>query len=149
MERLRPYPLAAFCALTLAIWTTRIPLAWTNDEDTVAAKVAWSLPITAFWLAAAALLGLLLTDRFRSTPRAPTLARAFAGGTVAYWAIRLPMILVAEPPASVDSAAAFRIVHAVLALVSVGAALLAWRSLDGAGRPASPPRIRERDPIGS
>ena len=134
MERLRPYPVTAFCALTLVIWTTRIPLAWTNDEDTVAEKVAWSLPITAFWVAAAVLLVLLLADRARATPWFATVARAFALGTIAYWAVRLPMILVAEPPASVDSEAAFKVVHAVLAAVSVGAAGLAWRSLrPGAG----------------
>lgn len=129
MERLRPYPLTAFCALTLVIWTTRIPLAWTNDEDTVAEKVVWSLPITAFWVAAAVLAVLLVTDRARTTAWFAPLARAFALGTIAYWVVRTPMIMVAEPPASVDSAAAFRAVHAVLALVSVTAAALAWRSL--------------------
>ncbi|QXC62848.1 hypothetical protein KSP35_08735 [Aquihabitans sp. G128] len=139
MERLRPYPVAAFCALTLVIWTTRIPLAWTNDEDSVAAKVGWSLPITAFWVAAAVLLGLLLTDRARTTAWFATVGKAFALATIAYWAVRLPMILVAEPPASVDSEAAFKVVHAVLAAVSVTAAAFAWRSLrpgaraDGSG----------------
>jgi len=135
MERLRPYPVAVFAVLTLVIWTTRIPLAWTNDEDSVAAKVAWSLPITAFWVAAAVLLGLLLADRARSTPWFATVAKAFAIGTIAYWALRLPMILVAEPPASVTSAAAFKAVHAVLAAVSITAAAMAWRSL----RPGSAP----------
>ena len=37
VERLRPYPVAVFCGVTLLIWTNRIWLAWTNDEDTVVA----------------------------------------------------------------------------------------------------------------
>ncbi|CAN5801927.1 hypothetical protein BH10ACT1_BH10ACT1_11450 [soil metagenome] len=128
MERLRPYPVTAFCALTLFIWTTRIPLAWTNDEDSLPVKILWSVPITAFWVAAAVLLALLLTGRAVTTAWFASVARVFALGTIAYWAIRLPMIMVAEPPASVDSEAAFKVVHAVLATVSIAAATLAWRS---------------------
>lgn len=129
MHRLRPYPVAGFAAVTLVIWVNRIWLAWTNNEDTVAEKLVWSTPVTAFVLAGAAVLVLQARGADARRGRFRGLVRAFAAGTVAYWAIRLPFILVAEPPASVDSPAAFRAVHAVLAAASVAAAVLAWRSV--------------------
>jgi len=52
------------------------------------------------------------------------LVRLFAAGTVVFWAVRLPMILLNDHPAG------FLIVHTVLAVVSVVAAIAAWRSLD-------------------
>ena len=51
MDRLRPYPVTGFAALTLFIWGNRIWLAWTNPDDSVARKLVWSTPITLFVLA--------------------------------------------------------------------------------------------------
>src|SRR5690606_6876352 len=93
--RLEPWPVAVFCAVTLFIWTNRIWLAWTNDEDTVAEKLVWSTPITLFVIAAAVLAVVML----RGTDRPGAFAtgvRVFAGGTIVYWAIRAPMITFAE-----------------------------------------------------
>lgn len=126
MERLRPYPVAVFTALTLLIWSNRIWLAWTNDEDTVAEKLVWSTPITLFVLAALAVV--VAYARRVDVTDGPfrRLVRVFAGGTVVYWAIRAPMILLA------DHEVPFKVVHGVLALVSITAAVAAWRSLDRA-----------------
>ncbi len=123
MERLRPYPVATFAALTLFIWGNRIWLAWTNDEDTVAEKLVWSTPITAFVLAAVALAVLLArgTDVTVGGPR--RLVQAFAAGTTIYWAVRLPLIWLADHPLGFD------VVHSVLAIASVTAAALAWRAV--------------------
>lgn len=124
MERLRPYPVAAFAAVTLVIWGNRIWLAWTNHEDTIAEKLVWSTPITLFVIAAVTVAVLLLKGTDTSTLCFRRLVQMFAGGTVVFWAIRAPMILLA------DHEVPFKVVHAVLAVVSVVAAVAAWRSLD-------------------
>ena len=123
MERLRPYPVAVFCAVTLLTWGNRIWLAWTNDEDTVAEKIVWSVPITAFVIAAVVLSVLLLSGADRSSRGFVRLVRAFAAGTVVYWAIRFPII------AAGDWSVGFKLVHGVLAVVSSAAAVGAWRAV--------------------
>lgn len=135
MERLRPYPVAVFAALTLLIWGNRIWLAWTNDTDTVARKLVWSTPITLFVIGAVAVVVVRLRGTDPSTVGFRRLVRVFAGGTVAYWAIRAPMILLA------DHEIPFKVVHAVLALVSVVSAVAAWRSVDAADRAPSEPGV--------
>lgn len=127
LDRFRPRPVTAFALLTLVIWTTRIPLAWTNDEDTVGEKLVWSTPITLFVVAAVTLLVLQARGDGRS-PAASRLTRVFAAATVVYWAIRLTMIVAG------DWSVGFKVVHAVLAVASSGAAALAWRSLAEADR---------------
>ncbi len=125
--RLEPRPVALFCAVTLFIWGNRIWLAWTNPDDTVAEKLVWSTPITLFVLAALGLGALLLTGadrRGRGFVRGVT---AFAAGTIVYWAVRLPLILLADHPVG------FEVVHTVLALVSVALAATAWRSVRSSG----------------
>jgi hypothetical protein len=128
MSRLRPYPVAAFCAVTLFTWGNRIWLAWTNDEDTLGEKLAYSVPITAFVLAALVLSAALLSGADRTARWFAGLVRAFAAGTILYWAIRLPLIF------ANDHDVPFLVVHTVLAVGSSVAAALAWRSV----RPGSP-----------
>lgn len=123
MDRLRPYPVSGFAALTLFIWGNRIWLAWTNPDDTVAEKLVWSTPITLFVLAALAVGLLLLRGVDRRSAAFVRLVQAFAGGTIVYWAIRAPMILLADHPGP------FKVVHAVLAVVSVASAALALRAV--------------------
>ncbi len=124
MERMRPYSVTTFSVITLFIWGNRIWLAWTNAEDSVARKIVWSTPITAFVIAALISLVLLFRGGDATRGRFRQLVQVFAGGTVIYWAIRGPMILLADHPAP------FKVVHAVLAIVSVVAAVGAWRSQD-------------------
>lgn len=138
-DRLRPRPVAVFVALTLLIWTNRIWLAWTNDEDTVAQKLLWSTPITLFVLASVYLLVRMLTGRARTPSFAPTV-RVFAVGTIVYWAIRVVLILTA------DHAVGFKAVHTVLAIVSVAAAAVAFRSIGPIDREV--PRTRDGGRIG-
>lgn len=122
MARLRPYPVAAFCAVTLVIWGNRIWLAWANEGDTVARKLLYSVPITAFVVAAVVLAAALVAGVDRSARWFAVLVQAFALGTTIYWAIRLPMILAA------DHDAGFKVVHTVLAVASVAAAIWAGRT---------------------
>jgi hypothetical protein len=139
MDRLRPYPVSGFAALTLFIWGNRIWLAWTNPDDTVAEKLVWSTPITLFVLAALAVGLLMLRGADRRSAVFVRLVQAFAGGTIAYWTIRAPMILLADHPGP------FKVVHAVLAVVSVISAALAIRSVRAGAateaEPASPPSV--------
>ena len=134
MERLRPYPVAVLCAVTLFIWLNRIWLNWTNPDVDLPAKLALSIPITAFVIVSFVVLVAMVRGVDRGAPWFRGLVRAFAAGTVVFWAVRLPMILLDDHPA------AFLVVHSVIAIVSVLAAVAAWRSLD---RPAVDKR---RDP---
>jgi hypothetical protein len=128
MDRLRPYPVAVFCAVTLFIWVNRIWLTWTNGEDSVGAKVLWTIPIGAFVLAAIVLAVAMLAGADRDARWFRLLVQAFALGTALYWLIRMPMIAFNQHPNLTDSEeVAFKIVHAVLAIVSVSAAWFAFR----------------------
>ena len=128
MERFRPYPVAVLCAVTLFIWLNRIWLNWTNPDVDLPAKLALSIPITAFVVASFVVLIAMVRGVDRDAAWFRGLVRLFAAGTVVFWAVRLPMILLNDHPAG------FLIVHSVLAVVSVVAAISAWRSLD---RPAT------------
>ena len=138
MDRLRPYPVTAFCAVTLLIWGNRIWLAWTNDEDTVAEKLVWSLPITAFVIASIVLLVAILRGRsdagwFRS------LVLGFAGATAIYWLVRLPIIWINDHDLTPEEEVGFKVVHSVLAVASWAAAWFAARWAWGEGRTSRPP----------
>ena len=127
MERFRPYPVAVLCAVTLFIWLNRIWLNWTNPDVDLPAKLALSIPITAFVVASFVVLIAMVRGVDRDAAWFRGLVRLFAAGTVVFWAVRLPMILLNDHPAG------FLVVHTVLAVASVAAAVAAWRSLD---RPA-------------
>ena len=126
MERLRPLPVTAFSALTLLIWVNRIWLAWTNADDTIAQKVVWSIPIVAFVVAAGILLVAVLRGRSDASWFRP-LVLAFAAGTALYWAIRLPIIWINDHGLTAEEEIGFKVVHTVLAVVSVSAAAFAAR----------------------
>lgn len=127
MSRLRPLPVAAFCAVTLFIWVNRIWLTWTNGTDSVGRKVLWSVPIGGFVLAATVLLVAMLRGADRSARWFTLLVQLFAAGTVLYWAIRLPMIVMNHHDLDPAQEVGFKVVHAVLATASVTAAAFAWR----------------------
>lgn len=128
MDRLRPYPVAVFCAVTLLIWVNRIWLAWTNGNDSVGAKVLWTIPIGAFVLSAVVLAGAMLAGADRDARWFRLLVQAFALGTAVYWLIRVPMITFNQhPDLTASEEIGFKIVHAVLAIVSVSAAWFAFR----------------------
>lgn len=91
---------------TLLIWGTRIRNV--VDQD----GVGWSLvvPVLLTVLGAVALV-----DRRRGV-------LVLAAVTVAVWAVRLPLVLVH------DHSAGFKVVHAVLAVISVGLAIVTSRA---------------------
>lgn len=115
--RSRTAPLL-LCGWTLLTWTTRIPLAWSDEALDTGEKLLATLPVLAFVvLALAALVALL-----RRLPRAGVAVAALAGWSLAYWVVRLPFILVNDHPAG------FLVVHAALALVAGTLSVLALRT---------------------
>jgi hypothetical protein len=133
VERLRPYPVAGLVGWTLFVWVSRVGLAWSDDSLTTGEKVLGTLPPVLFVALALATAALLLgRDAGRRPDLFGRLAMGFAGFTAVYWVIRLPFILVN------DHAGAFKVVHTVLAVVSVSLAVAAWRSASRAdAEPAS------------
>ena len=110
---LRPAALA-LAGWTLFTWTTRVPLLLSDSSLSVADKALGTLPVLVF-----VALGLATAVAvLRRAALAPTLAVALAGWSLAYWAVRLPLILLGDHPA------AFLLVHAVLA--GVAGALSIW-----------------------
>lgn len=132
MDRFRPFTVSGLAVLTLVIWGNRIWLAWTNDEDTVAEKLVWSVPITVFVVVAVVLVAAAVRGRPLTVGWGRSLVAGLAWGTIVYWAVRAPMITLADHPA------AFKVVHAVLALVSVAASAAALRSLRAGARAGGP-----------
>lgn len=96
--------------LTLLVWATRIRNIVEQDDWSAAELV---VPVGLTVLALAALV--------RPRQVVPWLA----GATVAVWAIRVPLVLVR------DHGAAFKVVHVVLAAVSIG---IAWGSVSSLRR---------------
>lgn len=109
------------------VWVTRINNAWT-DAGLSAAGKAWSTALAAslLLLAGAAAWVVWATRRSAALSSAQGLVlRVFAGWTVAVWLVRVPQIALA------DHDVGFKVVHAVLGIVSVALAVVVWR---GAGR---------------
>jgi NADH:ubiquinone oxidoreductase subunit K len=93
---------------TLLIWTTRIRNILGDDGHSSSELL---VPLVLTVLAAFA-----LADRRRGI-------RPLAAVTVGLWALRLPFVLVHQ------HSAAFKLVHAALAVVSVVLAVAAWRAI--------------------
>ena len=119
-----PKKLTLFYAVTLFIWANRVWLAWTNPDDSVAERIVWSIPITFFVMASVILLIAHIRGANGSDPLIQKLGRWLVVVTVVFWVVRLPMISLA------DHEFGFKLIHAILALVSVGLALLGWRGLN-------------------
>ena len=129
--RRRPFTLA-LVAWTFLVWTTRISNIWRDaDLDTGEKLGRTGLALSFTVLAVAAVVAV-----WRASGRSSLVAMAaLAGWTVGVWLVRGTSILLA------DHDAAFKIVHAVLAVVSIALAALAWREarrVDGAPGPAEP-----------
>jgi hypothetical protein len=115
----RARPVVALCLWTLFVWTTRIRNVL-GDDDLGAGGRAAGLAVSGSFVVLAVVV--LAAVRGRSRILAPT-ARALAAWTVAVWLVRGTAIALG------DHAATFVVVHLLLALVSIGLAVLAWRAL--------------------
>ena len=95
---MRRWPVIVFLAWTVFVWAGRIR----NGGSVLLAASFLALALVAFW-------------------RGGRWITALAGWTIAVWAVRTPYILVHDHPAG------FKIVHAVLAAVSIALAISAQR----------------------
>jgi hypothetical protein len=95
---MRRWPLIAFIAWTVFVWAGRIR----NGGSVVLAASFLALAAVALWRRGAWITALVIW-------------------TIGVWAIRTPMILVNDHPAG------FKVVHSVLAIVSIGLAVSAQR----------------------
>ena len=117
MSALRPRSAAALVAWTLLTWVGRVPLLWSDEEESTAAKLGSTLPVLVFVALAVAAVVLLLRRRPWTTAVA-----VLAIWSIGYWAVRYPLILTNDHPA------AFLVVHGVLAFVAIG--LSVWTLVD-------------------
>jgi hypothetical protein len=125
--RRRPFAVA-LVAWTFFVWTTRIGNIWRDAELDTGDKVgrtglALSFTVLAIGVAVALWRG---SERARLVTVA-----ALAGWSTAVWIVRDARILVA------DHEVGFKVVHTVLAVVSVVLSVLAWREARRAA--AGPP----------
>jgi hypothetical protein len=130
----RRYPVVLFAGWSGYVWVTRIANAWAADSDeSTAAKVISTVTAVALLAGAVAAIAILVRARARAFDAAEVMVlRLFAGATVAVWAVRVPLILLAE------HGVAFKVVHTVLALASVVLAVVTWR-VAGSGESTEEP----------
>ena len=123
--RRRPFALA-LVAWTFFVWTTRIANIWRDEALDTGEKVGRTGLALSFTLLAIAVVVTL----WRRLPQASLVAvGALAAWSVAVWVVRDVRILFA------DHEVGFKVVHTVLAVVSIALAALAWREARRA-RPA-------------
>lgn len=129
--RRRPFA-SALVAWTFFVWTTRIANIWRDAALDGGEKVGRTALALSFTVLAVAVVVTL----WRRADRAATAAiGALAGWSVAVWVVRTVRILAA------DHDAGFKVVHAVLAVVSIVLAALARREARRSGS-SGPTRAR-------
>jgi hypothetical protein len=107
----------ALVAWTFFVWTTRIGNIWRDDDLDTAGKVGRTALALSFTMLALAVVGALWR---RPSWLRPTVV-ALAVWTTGVWLVRDTSILVG------DHDTAFKVVHTVLAVVSIGLSALALR----------------------
>jgi hypothetical protein len=105
----------ALVAWTFLVWTTRIGNIWRDDALDTAGKVGRTALALSFTILAVAVVACLWRLRDQQVRLAVT---ALAGWTIAVWLVRDTSILLADHDTS------FKVVHTVLAVISI--ALSAW-----------------------
>ena len=119
----RRWPIAVFALWSGYVWLTRIANAWSaSSDETATAKAVSTATAVVLLVGAVAAAVILVRARARTFVAAETLLlRTFAGLTIAVWAVRVPLIVL-----DAGHDVPFKVVHTVLALVSVGLAALTW-----------------------
>lgn len=110
--------LIALCGWTVFVWGNRISNAWSSTTEPTSAKVVSTLLAASFL--ALAVGGAVVLVRSWTRPVSAAAQRflvVFAGWTVVVWCVRIVGIL------GDDHGAAFKTVHVVLGLISIGLAV--------------------------
>ena len=132
--RNRPFALA-LVGWTFLVWTTRIANIWGDEGLDTGGKVgrtalALSFTVLAIWVVVAV---------WRASGRTTRVAvAALAGWTAGVWVLRGTGIVLG------DHDVGFKVVHAVLAVVSIGLAALAWREAGSGAVSRQPARSASR-----
>jgi len=132
MARFRPWPVTALIAWTLFTWGNRIPLLWASSTQTHREKVLGTIPIAIFVVLAVVGAVAVLVSADVLVGWARTAALVLAGWSIAYWLVRLPLILAHHHPIP------FKAVHTVLAAVAIGLAVWALRRIRTPAPTAAP-----------
>jgi hypothetical protein len=117
------WPLLVLVAWTLYVWGTRIVNAL-GDATLSSGGRAFSVGLALTFVALAA-AGTVIATRSWTRPRTPgevRVLRGFAAWTVVVWAVRVPMILADA------HVIGFKVVHALLGVISVALAVWVWRT---------------------
>jgi hypothetical protein len=122
----RDTPLVAFLAWTALVWVSRIRNVVGNEDLDGAQKLVRLLIVAAFLGLAA-----MVVATWRRPARSGWVT-AIAAWTTGLWTVQMIGILLD------DHGLGFVLIHAVLAAVSIGLAVLAWRS---ERRAAAAPRV--------
>jgi hypothetical protein len=126
----------ALVAWTFLVWTTRIANVWRDADLDTGERWGRTLLALSFTILAIA----VAVAAVRRLGRATVVAvGALAAWTVAVWVVRGIGILAAHHDP------AFKVVHTVLAVVSIVLAWLAWREMR---REAAVPPTTDRVPVG-
>jgi len=104
------------------VWAGRLRNVLGEDELTAGAR-AWQILVAVVFLVAAALVATLPLGLWHRRPLGSTrLVSVFCLWTIVFWAVRGGGLLFAEHEAG------FKVVHTMLALVSIGLAVLLQRA---------------------
>jgi hypothetical protein len=119
--------LMALCGWTAFVWVNRISNAWSSATETTGAKVA-STVLAASFLGLAAIGVAALVINWRSAPGRGVLVfvQVFAGWTIGVWIVRITSIVLG------DHAVGFKVVHALLGVVSIVLAVAVVRAIRAA-----------------
>jgi hypothetical protein len=122
------WSVVAFAAWTLFVWVGRVRNVWANATLDTAGKIGRSALAASFVVFGAATLAWALKHRRAGVPPRTTLylVGPFAAWTVGVWVVRSAGIWVHEHPIG------FKIVHTVLAAISIALAVDAVRRLRSA-----------------
>jgi hypothetical protein len=123
--------LAAFVAWTFFIWLNRLANAWGSDTESTSGKVVSTVLALAFLAFGAYGIAVLVrTWKGRLQPAAARVLQAYVALTVVVWAVRIPLIFLA------DHEIGFKVVHAVLGVIAIALGVGVWRTASAvAGRP--------------
>jgi hypothetical protein len=117
---LRPPAVAALAGWTLFVWATRIGNIWNDDDAGTGAKVTSTALALSFTVLA---LAVLVTGWRQAERGRWTAVVGLAAWTTGVWVVRMATI------APGDREVGFKVVHGVLAAVSIALAAWAVRSL--------------------
>jgi hypothetical protein len=121
--------LVVFLAWTLVIWTSRLNNIWRDGDLDTAGQLSRSALAVTFVAGAAAVAGVLRWGAPETLAKAVGVLGAWTAGV---WVVRSAAILVG------DWSLGFKVVHTVLAVVSIGLAAAAFREVrERAGRSSS------------